>query len=110
MYSLILYVVGVFLTVAIAMVMLLRHRAPSSCVVAFGAGINVFGHIAQAFSTPIEITERNSDGELVSSYFSLGTLFAAGSAVTLIGWAIFLLGLLWYFLSLRRRPVMGGSA
>jgi hypothetical protein len=94
MYLAVTYVVILVLTVAIAVIMLWRHRSLPSYIVAAGAAAHVVGLLLQVSVAPIAVPP----GEAV---VDLGSGWRLGNALTNAGSIVFLLGLLWYVL--RRR-------
>ena len=88
------YVVIVVLTVAIAVIMLWRHRSFPSYIVAVGAALHVAGLLLQVFAPPISVPQ----GDAV---VHLGSTWQTGYALTSGGSIVFLVGLLWYVLRAR---------
>jgi hypothetical protein len=89
------YVVVMVLTVAIAVVMLRRHRSLPSYVAAAGAALQLAGLLLQVSMSPIPLPQGEAAVDLGSSWRLGNALMSAGSIV-------FLFGLLWYFLRARR--------
>jgi hypothetical protein len=77
--------------------MVLHRRSYAAYVVATGAGANVCGHIAQMLAPPTVLPEGAS-GEPFT-YVKLHPLLEAGDALSRVGWLVFLVGLLWFFLN-----------
>jgi hypothetical protein len=109
MFSQILYVAGVVLTLAVGAAMFLRYRGPSSLVVAIGAAVNGSGHVLQALSPALEVNESPT-GEAIPPYVDFGLLWSLGGILSISGWVVFLLGLLWYFVSLRSSRSRDGAS
>ena len=87
------YLFTVALMVVIAVVMVWRRRSKHSYVVVAGAVAHACGLIIQALASPVDSNQSSP------RFVELGAGWQLGNDLTTAGSLLFLVGLLWYFLS-----------
>ena len=98
MHSATTYLFILALMLVIGVVMIWRRRSKHSYVVVAGAVLYASGLMLQAFASPGDLSHNVKWGS--PQLVDLGAGWWIGNDLTTAGSLLFLVGLLWYFLSL----------